>query len=232
MAFHTKKDFAALCMIPTNALSVYIKRGKVIVKNELISDSVTENAEFLKKMQAKGPSSAFISSNLSEKSAEIPAETPQKQQPQALKKEKTNKDFLENDPQSPVSGSTDRSGLSNWQLERERLLADIAKKEVDTRIAVLKEEKMLGANIPTDLVKGVVANLTKTFIASFKDGADFFIIEISKRKSLSAQESAELKGRLVEIINSASNKAINDTRKNLTIIIDQASVKKEVGEHD
>lgn len=232
MAFHTKKDFADLCYLPTNALSVYIKRKKVIVKNDLINDSVAENAEFLKKMRAKGPSSAFVASDLAKQIVEEQKEKPEKSRKKAPKNENLDDDFDVNEPQNTENVPTDRGNLSNYQLERERLLADIAKKEVDTRLAVLKEEKMLGANIPTDLVKDVIANLTKTFISSFKDGADFFIIEISKRKSLTVQESAELKGKLIEIINNSSGKAITETRKNLKIIIDGHSVKKEVGEHD
>lgn len=232
MAFHTKKDFADLCYIPTNMLSVYIKRKKVIVKNDLINDSVAENADFLKKMQAKGPSSAFISTAAAKKEEEKPAEKPEKPAKRPPKTEDSDPDSAENSNKNLFKPGEDLLNLNDYQLDREIKLRDIAKKEVDTRIAILKEEKMLGTNIPTDLVKGVVSNLTKTFIASFKDGADFFVIEISKRKSLTAQETADLKGRLVEIINSSSTKAIEETRKNLKIIIDQVSVKKEVGEHE
>lgn len=55
MAFHTKKDFSALCGIKSGDLYNYMKRGKVIVENNLLDDKNPINRTFLDKSIAKKP---------------------------------------------------------------------------------------------------------------------------------------------------------------------------------
>jgi hypothetical protein len=217
MALFTKKDFAALCGIKTNQLSVSISRGNVILSGELIDENDAKNANFLQRHR--------------EKVLKAPAVT----EPSPTKENKKPANVaLESDVPPITTGKTKpkKTGLSQYEIDLQIKRADLEKKEVDTRIALLKEEKMLGASIPTDLVKSVIGNLSKSMVSWFKDGADHFIIEISKRKSLTNEESAQLKGVLVEIINTSSSKAIAECRKNLKSIINDYSTKKEVGEHE
>lgn len=53
MAIYSKKEFAEMCGMKTNALAIYIKRGQVIVANDNINDSTDVNKTFLQKKQAK-----------------------------------------------------------------------------------------------------------------------------------------------------------------------------------
>lgn len=211
MALYSKKDFAGLCGIQTKQLSVVISRGNVILTGDLIDETLPKNAAYLLKQRERQL-----------KITSAPASPDPKP-----------KNISDSEPIEPVNKSKkNKKDLSIYSLDQEIKLADLQKKEVDTRIQLLKEEKLIGASIPTDLVKSVISNLSKTMISSFKDGADQFIIEVSKRKSLSVVESAELKGKLVEIINLSSTKAISESRKNLKNIINEYSNKKEVGEHE
>ncbi len=211
MALYSKKDFANLCGIKTNQLSVVISRGNIILTGDLIDETNAKNSAFLQKQR--------------EKQLKI-SESP-------IPKESKKENITESAPVPPVQKfKKKKNDLSIYSLDQEIKIADLQKKEVDTRIALLKEEKLIGASIPTDLVKSVISNLSKSMISSFKDGADQFIIEISKRKNLTVVESAELKGKIVEIINMCSSKAISESRKNLKNIIIEFSNKKEVGEHE
>lgn len=210
MALHTKKDFATLCGLKTKDLSVYIKRKKVIVEGDFIDDKNNFNADFLLKFSSR-----------EKKIVEIVTEPVKIVLPVV--------EITEKNEKKPAKS---RDKLSAYELEREQKIWEIEKKEVDTRIALLKEAKMMGDSIPVDLVKGVVSQLSKAMISSFKDGADNFLIEISKRKGLSGTETAELHGALINIINQSSTNAIIESKKSIKSIVNEYSTKREVGEHD
>lgn len=214
MALHTKKDFGLLCGLKTKDLSVYIRRGKVVLTGEYINDTDEVNAFFLQKQSEKAIKNDVLPPKIEEKTGNSNIVIAEK----ATKKDKTPAEKLEK--------------LTYHQLEKESRLADIAKKEVDTRIAILKEEKLLGISIPTELVKGIISQMGKGFTSSYKDGADSFLIEINKRKNLTATETAELRGELVRIINEASIRALNETKKNMKLILSEYSESRGVGEHD
>ena len=101
-----------------------------------------------------------------------------------------------------------------------------------TRIALLKEEKMIGASIPTELVKMVFAQHSKSITSAFHTGADNFLMEISKTKGLNRNELAEMRGALILIINKAVDKSIEESKKSISNIVQEFSVKKEVGEKE
>jgi hypothetical protein len=132
--------------------------------------------------------------------------------------------------ESSTKNSASSSTIYGMELKLKR--AELAKKAADTIHVQLKIDKLTGASIPTDLVKGVVSQLSKSLISSFKDGADGFLIEISKRKSLTINETAELRGVLINVINQSSTKAIAECKKNIRTIVNEFSTKREVGEHD
>ncbi len=210
MASYTKKEFADLCGITTKYLSVPIKRGQIILIDDKIEITEPKNLAFYKKRQKSIP----LSENNSTQISETPNEN--KNEP----------------PVPPLSTKNSGKALSYHQLDIELKQADLSKKEVDTRLALLKEEKMMGLSIPTEIVKIIIANLSKSMVSAQKDGVDYFLIEISKRKSLSSSETAELRGVLVDIINTSSIRAITEAKKNLKIAISEFSDKKDVGEHD
>jgi hypothetical protein len=102
--------------------------------------------------------------------------------------------------------------------------------QVDTRINLIKEEKLLGKLIPTELVKMVFAQHSQSLVTSFKNGADVLLMDISKRKELTRKENAELNGRLIQIINKCIDDAIKGSTKMLNSIISEHTEKREKGE--
>lgn len=210
MALYTKKEFADICGVKTNYLSVPIKRGQIILTGDLIESNDAKNLAFYKKREKPNHQPEQIIPSLNEIETASP--------PKEIK--------------LPPPSSKNNGSQNIYNLDIELKQADLLKKEVDTRLALLKEEKLMGISIPTELVKNVIANLSKSMISSFKDGADNFIIEISKRKSLTGTETAELRGVLVNIINTSSTHAILESKKSLKNIVSEFSDKKEVGEHE
>lgn len=76
MATFSKKEFAAKCGMPTNKLSVYIKRQKVVTTGEGIDDSLPQNQAFLAKHGGKVLKAAKPDRKAKgkEKQDEVPAE--------------------------------------------------------------------------------------------------------------------------------------------------------------
>jgi hypothetical protein len=205
----SKKKFAELCGMPTNALAVYIRRKKIEVQNDEIDLGSEVNRLFLEKHGGK--ENYTPPAPKSKIKVEVPEETPES---------------IEQNSTAP------RTNLTLTQLEREKKLADLQKVEVDTRIAKLREEKLMGQNIPTDLVKGVVTQLSKSFVSKFKDGAENILISVSKMKGLSNEEMAKLRGELVAIINESIKNSVGDCKRAVTSIINTYSNSRQVGEHD
>jgi hypothetical protein len=219
MALHTKKDFAKIAGVELKDLYIYIKRGKVSLTGDYINDTDDVNNLFLERRKSK-------------------EKTPSAQKESKIKPAKpiiSNseiEDGLNNENNKEEELEKDRSKWSLTQLEKEKKLADLIKVEADTVHRQLQIDKITGSSIPTDLVKGIISVLSKSFISHFKDGGESLIISISKTKGLTGKETAELRGEFIKIINIASNKSVSHARKDMKVISDNYSEKREVGEHD
>ena len=200
----SKKDFAQLCGMPTNKLSVYIERKKVIVEdNGFISTKNQVNALFIEKNNKPGKVS-------------MPVQT------------------QSNNPTEPIEpiDTSNLSTLSILELEKVKKAADIEKLLIETRISLLKEEKLMGSAMPVDMVKTIVANLSKAFIGEFKNGADDIIRMLVKTKAYDHNEVSEIRGKLSSIINEAMKKSLSTAKKEMKAIVDNYTETRGVGEHD
>jgi hypothetical protein len=194
----SKKEFADLCGMNTRKLAIYIGRGKVIADNNgYIDDKNEVNALFRAKHNGI-PKDKFI---------------PPQEQQQIITQQ------TDIDQGAPIISPARMSLLG---IEREKKLADLEKINTDIRINRLKEEKLKGSNIPIDLVKTIIAAMSKSFIYDFKNSAEDIIRILIKSKQYSNAEAAEIRGNLSIIINNAMEKAINNTKKQVkTVIINQ-----------
>jgi len=197
----SKKDFAALCGMPTNKLAVYIKRNKVVVD---------KNGFFNTKNELN---SLFIAKNNKDKPEEKPKKTRER------KAEEGEIDI-------------DLNKMELLGLEKEKKRSEIEKQKVELRLSLLKEEKMMGSAMPIEMVKTIVATLSKSFINEFKNGADEIIRMLVKTKSYNHKEVAEIRGSLSKIVNSAMSKSLSTAKKDMKVISENYSETRGVGEHD
>lgn len=187
-----------MCDIKPRELSVYIKRGKVILTpDKKVDDEVSENAEFL---ASRREASGHLNITIKEK----------KFTPEDLKK-----------------------------LERTKLHQDLntRQKELETeelqeKIELLKIKKQMqtGYLIPVDLVKSLFQEHNRNITISFQQGAENLIIEISKKKKLTREESASLRKKLVDIINISVDESAEKTDKSVDNLVREFSKKRGVGE--
>jgi hypothetical protein len=217
MALHSKKDFAALCGFSSRELSVYIKRGKVILSGDYVDDSQAINKEFLEKRQSK--------------SEPVPLEKTLrmiKPDPGIPEIPDTGGDADDDED----SGLDDDGSESGYALNKKKLQKQIAKLEVDTRLQELKEEKMRGELIPVDLVKNLFRSHTQAIVTSMKDGIEELLINFSAEARLRGDQVANLRGKMTGVLNNGVDKSVLITQKAMRSIVDQVKVKRDVGEHD
>jgi hypothetical protein len=211
MAFYPKKEWCELCGVTVGNLHNYINRGKTIMTADgMFDDSEPKNALFLKTRLEL----------LSGKSNEV-------KEDKAEKAKEPKKSTTKAEPKAKESGDGD-----SYSLERRLKKQELLKKEAETRLLNLKEEKLKGEHMPTEMVKSIVVQLSQSFITAFKDSMEDFITIVGKSKGMNVNEIAEYRGKLSKMINQASVKSVDIAKKSINNIVNEYAVKREVGEHD
>jgi len=210
MAEYSRKEFYEICGISKGNLAVNIKRGKVVLNSNKKIDTNPKkypmNTEFMEKRLEGTPKAT---SKTSAKKKEI----------------------------KPVVVVSDESEAEREQRVREKYNvetriknADLEKKEIDLQIAKVKLAKTMGDVIPTDLVKDLFAQQFKSVTTSFHQAADNFIMDIAKRARLKRDDIADLRGKLIEMINEGIVEAQVESKKAVRVIVKDYSEKRGVGE--
>lgn len=222
MPVYKQPEFAQKCGISNAYLSVNKKRGKVIISkdekgNEFVDDSIPENADFLQKCLDKAKKKLSEDSRINDEIDEEESTQDSINIPDAS-------DKLRVSLLKPIKND------SNYSLDNQKKALDIQKITEEIEILKVKKDKLHGIVIPTDLVKGIIAQLSKSIIVEFKQASDNLLISISKKKGLNRNETAELKGELVQVINKAVDKAVTEAKKGIHSVVEQFSEKRTPGE--
>ncbi len=212
MPYLTKGEFAEKCGIETKTLSVYIKRGKVILTTDkLIDPDHALNVQFYKHQLTLGGPDRLKKPVEGDVAADIPVPDKPEKKAKAPKKE---------------SEGPDKFDL-RFDLDTTKKQAEIKKIELETQIQEQKQRKMLGQLIPTDIVRSLFAQHFKDVTISFKQAADIFLTEVSKKAKLGRNEQAEMKGQLIRIINNAVEESVIQSKKSIDSIVQEYSLKNK-----
>jgi hypothetical protein len=203
-----------MCGLSAGNLSNYIKRGKVILTGELIDDTKPENIDFLQKFADR----KLEKSNESEQNTGEISNEPIK----STKKE----------PAQRQKTTNESEGEGGYSLDRKLKAQELKKKEAETRLLNLKEEKIRGEHIPTELIRSIIILQSQSFVTAFKNGMEDFITIVAKTKGMNVNEVAEARGELIRVINTTANKAVDLAKKGVDSIVGEYAIKREVGEHD
>jgi hypothetical protein len=188
-------------------LNVYVSRKKITITDKLIDDTIPEN-------------DYFYQNCIKNKSSEISVSVPEtKGQIVPDSGQIVQKEVSQKRPSSP-----------HIELDTAIKQAELFKKEVDTRIALIKEEKLKGEILPTELFKMLFARHTKSIHVEFHNSVDKMLIRISKRKHLNNEETTEIRKELIQEINNAILLAKDETLKDLKGMIKEYSEKRSAGE--
>lgn len=217
MTVFTKKEFAKLCGINTKDLSNYIRRGKVVCGEDGIDGDLSDNKYFFEKRKEfndkKGKQNVpeeekSLNKRVSEKKNTVP---------------QTKFEFP-SDKEVHVS--------ENYAIDTKIKKQELEKSSLQTSLLKAKLEKISGDSIPTELVKTLILNHSKSITIAFQNAADNLLMKIAKKKGLDRSEMAELRVELIEIINTAVNDSIDESKKTVKNIVAEYSQKKEQGEKE
>jgi len=202
MAIYSKDEFLEACGLQSKHWSTYVERKQIVPdKKGNVDVALDLNKTFLEKRQAKTKNAGSKTST----GANI--------------KTVENKN---NASDGVPELSTSQKKLKH--LDTIKRTKEIAKLEIEIA-------KRRGEVVPAELMKPIVLQHNQHMIMEFKNAVDEFIRIFSKRKALTVEEIAEIKGESVTAINGAVKRATDATVKSLTAVIINHQDKKAVGEH-
>jgi len=204
MAKFSKKEFADRCGMATKNLAVYIKRGKVILlDDDYIDDVDHRNLAFLQKQKVKNGEKEVIVAN-------VPA----------LKSDK------------PAKSAEVDENNNYAALDLKKTSVQVEKLEQEVRLLKLKEEKLKGVVVPSELIKPVFLQHNQSIITEVHNSSAEFARIFAKKHSLNVNDVAEINGELIKWFNLAINKATVLSVKSIDNIVNDYSEKKGVGERE
>lgn len=234
MALHERADFRKLCGVENSYIKNYIDRGKIIVRADgWIDDKEPCNADFLRKQLEKQAAKTALGEQEAAKEATKPPKkstlAPVKGAKNVVvKPSKTEKqvrsEVINTDQMQNNSKKRDR-----YDIETELKELGMQKIHNELRMQALKEEKMRGELIPYKLMASLIKANNTSVVTELKNFVDQHINIISIRKTLSAQEVAEIRGDTYKAINDFMDKAVNNTIENLDRISEEYALSKGDG---
>lgn len=211
MARYTQAEFARECGVSSAKISMYKKRKKIFVGEDgYFHDTLQVNAAFLNDHRNKQSAKT--------ESATTPLSSPIEEPKIKSKNYKQDNVTVE--------------GKIQLSLDQQKKTLEIEKLKVDTRLQELKEEKIRGEVVPISLAQPVFQSFHQAVITSQKESIEVLLIEISMEYRLTGEQLARLRGKLLTILNEGSDKAVTMAQRNLTMLVEEFSIKKEVGEHE
>lgn len=183
-------------------VSTYISRGKINVSGDFIDSDDPENFELMNKWRMQSGLDPIEPSIQQEK--ETPAETPKSSNSSDLNEEKPT-----------------RYEIS--ALNREKARAEIEYKKEKANETRLKNAKLRGELIPTNMVVDLFAMLGHQFQMQYEIGANELAMEMAHKMKISPEIRGEIGEKLVEIINKSHQKAVNEAKMTVKNIISSVS---------
>jgi hypothetical protein len=224
MAKYKQVEFAELCNITRGQVSVYVKRGNLVIEDGVLDDRHPINNIFIQKRRAKQSGAP--------EPARAAASVP-KPKPRPSDFENDEDDFNSDTEAKKRQKNRKRSGESDYGTELIRQ-QELKNEKVLEEIALLRKRnmKMDGEAIPTSAVLSVISFFGKAYTDGTQQFMDNFLNSISARKGLSSAEYAEFRGTIIKGINEIATRANRESKKNISNIIQEFSNSRGVGEHD
>ena len=211
MPLYSKKKFAQLCGKQAAHVSTNIARGKLITTGDLIDTDIEENHELMNKWR------------MQENMEPLERETESKQPAQ--------KTIDLSGPKEQTEPSPSKSEIS--ALNKRKTLIEIEYKQSKTNETKLKNAKLRGELIPTNMVVDMFGMLGHQFQTQYEHGASELVAEITHKLKVSNELRGEIGEKLTELINKSHKTAIEDAKIAIRNVISAVSgAEMEVPEDD
>lgn len=244
MPLYTRTEIREMCGINTATLTMYTKRGKIIMSGDFIDDTIPQNITQIEKWKvAKIKKDALKVDKVVPEKKTGTTKTEQPPKPPAKKKteKKTGRKApAYKEPKIPFPKTKDpppnpndpeikkKIAEANARLKLEDDLKQVTydQKLLAKQKAEIELEHTKGKLIPTKLVGSVITALGVGFQNSYKNESSQLLIEIAQKTKMSDEDAAFFKGKLIEMINKAHTNAITEAESSLISLIEQNQLKK------
>lgn len=229
---YTRHDFAKVCNISNNALTVYAKRGKIAInsarcikcENKKKPCNNCRTHEFID-LDYRTKEGFYINLDFFKKNAEgvvIPRKqraTKEKLPPPPKKLEISvpvivGEDFEESEDEDSESGEINANS-SEAALTRAKKFAEIENKKADTRLKELKEMHMRGELIPVSMVQDTIQIFAESIKRYYSDAGENLIMLISERLQAQDHDKAFMRTKLLDGLNKAIDESVNAAQEKL-----------------
>lgn len=136
----------------------------------------------------------------------------------------------EKEVQTKFEYPSDTPVSENYKLDAQLKKLELQKAENDIALQNAKIQKLSGEQIPTQLVRGLIAQHSKSITVAFKNAAEVFLTRIVQKAGIDRTIATDLKADLIGIVNQAVNDSIEESKKSIENIVSEYSQKREVGE--
>jgi phage terminase Nu1 subunit (DNA packaging protein) len=127
-----------------------------------------------------------------------------------------------------INESIGVSNLEEVDLDREKKVAEIEFKKAQTEQTALKNAKMRGEMLPTDLVLQIITTLARSTQMAYRSAGEGLLTEIAHRHKMSAKYLADYKSELIESINQAHESGVEAAEREIhNLVIQLADWGKE-----
>lgn len=211
-----RPEFCNLAGITNANLSTYIKRGKIVLESDgkTINTERRENKDFLESRSKSGKGALATTV--------VPSQIPTVDVPQYEKQK----------PSRKVIKASETATISKYNLELEKMQAELDKKIVDTRLAEQKLATLLGNNIPIDLVLTIIAQFSKSMINNYKPFIEQQLTEICHVYRVPEIDRVKIIATNTKGLNTIHSKAVNDARIQMKSAVGSAKLKESTNDED
>lgn len=211
MSIVSKKEYAEMCGMPTNQLAVYVKRGKVFVGDgDMINTAHEVNAIFLKKQMTK----KGLSGNDTKPSGE---NTPASAAPTTM-------------TTMTIPGLGEIQ-VPDYALSETALkYLDTVKRDKEVKLLEIKEAKLRGEVVPTEVIRQIVTRHNHSILTSMKPAIEQLIDKMAKMHDIASADVATYKGEVINRLNLSITNAAHETAGAVELVIKEYSETRGVGE--
>lgn len=237
MPIYSYTEFADLCGIKPGQLAVYQKRDRIeYTEGEdgkvYIDTDIQKNMDFYiakierLKHEPPAPKEKKRSSPGRPKKIEQQKQDPEvKPVPRHVQNQQKRREDAE---KRAVSGS-------KHDLDLQKIRAEIDKKHVDIRNALLQEQILRGKLISSADMKALISDLSNNFINNYKDFATSFLTNVFHKYKVSLEDQADIKRNLIAGINKTHDVVFDKAAQRIkesakTAIIEEEDVQRGMDE--
>lgn len=210
----SRKDFEELCGISRANYTTYRDRGKIFEQidgsgNVLIdTDHPVNNAFYLnrKSILERKIIEQTLTSTCPEPEPQVKTPVPTKQT-KPVKQRQSGKTIQ-------IEGTKTPGGVK-YELEVDKLDADVRLKELNIAVKEHELNTLLGNNIPSSIVMESFAQLAKSLLTGYRDYIEQEISNFCHKNKISDKERVAVMGKLVTGLNATHTKAVNEGRSTM-----------------